>query len=331
MPKVIRLHKPIGADGLQIDDIPLEDPPENFVRIKVSACCLNWGDVDYMKDEYTQVLADLPTRIGTDSVGVVDAVGNNVDSSWIGKRVCSLPYFSSPHGEHGEFAIIHHNSIVGAYKSFSDIEAASVMTQYTTAYFALIKQGTIDKDSQILISAATSTAGIAAIKVAKMIGATTVCTTRHKKNRDFLLEMGASEVLISEEGNLPTAIKDATGGQGVDVVFDPINGEFFNQYIYSLADNAKIILYGGIDVSTVGLDLAIQLELTKRNATLSFFSVQNYADQMDEAVKFIVSGFDQGDLIPVVDKIFAFEDFKAAYAYMASNRSRHGKIVLSIK
>ena len=330
MPKVIRLHQPIGADGLQMDDIPLTDPPENTVRIRVSACCLNWGDVDYMQDNYTQTLADLPARIGHDSVGVVDAIGNNVDPSWIGKRVCSLPYFSGPYGEHGEFAIVNHNSIVEAYKSFSDIEAASVMGQYTTAYFGLIRQGAIDKDSKILISAATSTAGIAAIKVAKMMGSTTVCSTRQRESRDFLFEMGASEVLISEEGDFPAAIRDATGGEGIDVVFDPINGQFFNQYLYSLADNARIILYGGIDDSAVALDLEAQLELTKRNATLRFLSVQNYADQMDEAIQFIESGFDKGDLIPVIDKTFAFEDFQDAYVYMASKRSRHGKIVLTI-
>jgi len=97
-----------------------------------------------------------------------------------------------------------------------------------------------------------------------------------------------------------------------------------------LADNAKIILYGGIDDSKVELDLDTQLELTKRNATLRFFSVQNYADQMDEAVKFIESGFDNGDLMPVIDKIFAFEDFQDAYAYMASKRKTFGKIVLTI-
>ncbi len=330
MPKVIRLHQPIGADGLQMDNIPLSDPPENFVRIRVSACCLNWGDVDYMQDNYTQTLADLPARIGHDSVGVVDAVGNNVDPSWIGKRVCSLPYFPGPYGEHGEFAIINHNSIVEAYKSFSDIEAASVMGQYTTAYFGLIRQGAIDKGSKILISAATSTAGIAAIKVAKMMGSTTVCSTRQRESRDFLFEMGASQVLISEEDDFPAAIRDATGGEGIDVVFDPINGQFFNQYLYSLADNARIILYGGIDDSAVALDLEAQLELTKRNATLRFLSVQNYADQMDEAIKFIESGFDKGDLIPVIDKTFAFEDFQDAYIYMASKRSRHGKIVLTI-
>ena len=330
MAKVIRLHQPIGADGLQMDDIPLADPPENFVRIRVSACCLNWGDVDYMQDNYTQTLASLPARIGHDSVGVVDAVGNNVDPSWIGKRVCSLPYFSGPYGEHGEFAIINHNSIVEAYKSFSDIEAASVMGQYTTAYFGLIRQGAIDKGSKILISAATSTAGIAAIKVAKMMGSTTVCSTRQRESRDFLFEMGASQVLISEEDDFPAAIRDATGGEGIDVVFDPINGQFFNQYLYSLADNARIILYGGIDDSAVALDLEAQLELTKRNATLRFLSVQNYADQMDEAIKFIESGFDKGDLIPVIDKTFAFEDFQDAYVYMASKRSRHGKIVLTI-
>ena len=330
MAKVIRLHQPIGADGLQMDDIPLADPPENFVRIRVSACCINWGDVDYMQDNYTQTLASLPARIGHDSVGVVDAVGNNVDPSWIGKRVCSLPYFSGPYGEHGEFAIINHNSIVEAYKSFSDIEAASVMGQYTTAYFGLIRQGAIDKGSKILISAATSTAGIAAIKVAKMMGSTTVCSTRQRESRDFLFEMGASQVLISEEDDFPAAIRDATGGEGIDVVFDPINGQFFNQYLYSLADNARIILYGGIDDSAVALDLEAQLELTKRNATLRFLSVQNYADQMDEAIKFIESGFDKGDLIPVIDKTFAFEDFQDAYVYMASKRSRHGKIVLTI-
>jgi len=331
MPKAIRLHHPTGTKGLLMDNIPLAEPPENFVRITVSACSLNWGDVDYMQDNYTESLPkEFPTRVGGCSVGIVDAIGKNVNPSWMGKRVCSLPCFIEGHGEHGEFALINHNYIIEAYGSFSDIEAASVWAQYLTAYFGLIKQGNINKDSKILISAATSTAGIAAIKVASMMGATTVCTTRNKDNKSFLNEMGASEVLISEDDNFSSMIRKVTGGDGVDIVFDPINGNFFYKYLYSLAQNARIILYGGIDDSTVALDLVTQLELTKRNATLRFFSVQNYTHDMDEAVEFIEGGFATGNLIPVIDRTFAFEDFQDAYAYMASKRDKHGKIVLTL-
>ena len=310
MPRAIRLHQPIGTKGLRMDNIPLAEPTEDFVRIKVSACSLNWGDVDYMQDNYTETLPkEFPTRVGSCSVGIVDAIGKNVNPSWMGKRICSLPCFIEGHGEHGEFALINHNYIIEAYERFSDIEAASVWAQYSTAYFGLIKQGNINKDSKVLISAATSSAGIAAIKVANMMGATSICTTRNKNNKNFLTEMGASEVLISEDDNFPSMIREVTGGDGVDIVFDPINGHFFYQYLYSLANNARIILYGGIDDSTVALNLETQLELTKKNATLRFFSVQNYTHDMDEAVEFIEGGFTSGNLVPVIDRTFALKIF----------------------
>jgi NADPH2:quinone reductase len=330
MPKVLRIHQPIGIDGLRIDEVPLATPPENYVRIKVSACGLNWGDVDYMRDNYTESLAKLPARFGGDTVGIIDAIGTAVDSSWLEQRVCSIPYFYGPNGEHGEFALIDQNYIVPAYEGFTDIQAASVWGQYTTAYFGLIKQGKLETGQNILISAATSTAGIAAIKVANMIGAKTICTTRSEKSRDFLYEMGATSVLVSKDNELCEEIKSITKNEGISLVYDPIGGKFFDQYLYALAQDAIIILYGGIDDSPINLDLETQLELTKRNAALRFFSVQNYTHDMIEARKFIENGFKSGKLPAIVDRTYSFQDYKQAYAYMGAKRESHGKIILTI-
>ena len=215
-------------------------------------------------------------------------------------------------------------------EGFTDIQAASVWGQYTTAYFGLIKQGKLETGQNILISAATSTAGIAAIKVANMIGAKTICTTRSEKSKDFLYKMGATSVLVSKDNELCEEIKSITKNEGVSVVYDPIGGKFFDQYLYALAQDAIIILYGGIDDSPINLDLETQLELTKRNAALRFFSVQNYTHDMIEARKFIENGFKSGKLPAIVDRTYSFEDYKQAYAYMGAKRESHGKIILTI-
>ena len=105
MPKVLRLHEFSGPSGLQIDDVPLTEPKDNEVRFKVEAFSLNYGDYELMENGYVFSI-DLPSRIGDEAAGVVDAVGSKVTRFKIGDRVSSMPWMNEGYGVDGEFAIV---------------------------------------------------------------------------------------------------------------------------------------------------------------------------------------------------------------------------------
>jgi len=330
MPRVLRLHQPIGPSGLSIDTIPLDEPSTGEVRILVSAFALNWGDMDLMNNNYTVDLETLPTRIGDDIVGIVDAVGEGVSTTLVGQRVCTLSYFHGAKGMHGEFAIVAAKYVVPAYATHNDSEACSFWTQYLTAYYPLVTQAQLQAGHKILITAATSSAGLGAIKIANMLGVETICTTRRAENTDFLKKMGADHVVVTGVGEIASQINTLTGDHGVNMVFDPIGGTLVSDYAQALAQGAIVVIYGGLSGEATILP---ELALTARNATMRFFSVQNYNANdtlREQAIRFIQSGLQSGELTPLVDREYPFEKFMDAYHYMGAARSSHGKIVIKI-
>ena len=330
MPRILRLHSAIGPDGLQIDELPEQKPGEGEIRIRVQAFALNWGDTDLMQDNYTVGLESLPARIGSETVGIVDAVGEGVPEELLGRRMCSVPYFYGANGQNGESAVMPAEFSVQATERLNDIEACSVWGQYLTAYFPVVELANTNKDSRVLISAATSTAGWAALQMCKLLGATVICTTRHEANREYLLEMGADLVVASESENTSDRVNEFTNGEGVTWVFDAVGGNYVHEYVNCLADDALVVIYGGLYGELTALP---EFEMTARSTTVKFYSVQiHMADttKRARAIDFVSRALDSGDLGPNVDRCFLLEDYRDAFSYMRSTRSSHGKIVIDV-
>ena len=329
MPKILRLHSAIGPDGLQIDELPAQSPGEGELRIRVLAFALNWGDTDLMQDNYTVGLDALPARIGSETVGIVDAVGEGVSQDLLGRRMCSVPYFYGANGQNGESAIMPAEYTVPAPERLGDIEACSVWGQYLTAYFPVLELAHTNEHSRVLISAATSTAGWAALQMCKLLGATVICTTRHESNREYLLEMGADFVVATESENTSDRVNEFTNGEGVTWVFDAVGGNFVHEYVNCLANDALVVIYGGLYGELTALP---EFEMTARSTTVKFYSVQIHmsdAAKRGRAIDFVSRALDSGELRPNVDRCFSLDEYSDAFTYMRSTRSSHGKIVIT--
>ena len=328
MARVLQLHSYDGPSGLSLDDVEITEPGPGQVRIRVHAFALNWGDMDLMRDEYSFSFDQLPARIGSECVGIVDAVGPDTDSDWIGKRVCTVPHFYDSNGVNGEFAIVPTQFITDAPDGLSDAEACSVWMQYLTAYFPMIEIGHLGADSSILIIAATGSAGLGALQIAQCLGVRSICTTRFDSNRRYLEEAGADVVISTETEDLGLRLQEIRGG--IDLVYDPVGGGIIDAYADALAQDAKVIIYGGISGEPTILP---ELQLTKTNSTVHLYSVMNYMEKnefRDRGISFIRDQLDFGQLKPEVDRSFPLTDFSDAFAYMKNTRQQHGKVVIQI-
>lgn len=330
--KVIHVGKPGGTEYLSIEEVNVPEPGPGEVRFWVSAFALNRADILYIDGEhYTEL--KLPSRVGYEAAGIVDAVGAGVENYAIGDRVSSVPFFttqSDRYGVQGEFAIVPAAFLAPWPDGFSAVEACSVWMQYLTAYYALLTVGKIEQGMSVLITAATSSAGVGAIQTAKAAGATVVATTRQADKVPFLANVGADHVIVTQsDSDFSESIRDATSGKGVDVVFDPISGTFPAAYMRGLNWGARVIIYGML----MGLDINIPtLSAVRSNASihpLSMFNHVQFEDQRTRAIEFVMMQIRAGRYIPRIDRVFSLLESIDAYRYMLGN-SQCGKIVVSL-
>jgi NADPH:quinone reductase-like Zn-dependent oxidoreductase len=171
MPKIVRFHEVGGPEVLRIEEETPKQPGRGEVRLKVQAVGLNRAESIFIRGQYVEP-PKLPAGVGYEAAGVVEAVGPDVEKSWVGKRVAVIPAFSmNDYAMLGE-EVIAPAAALGEYPAkLSPEEGAAVWMQYITAYGALIAIAHLAKGDFVVIPAASSSVGIAAIEIVKAEGA----------------------------------------------------------------------------------------------------------------------------------------------------------------
>ncbi len=329
MPKIIRFHETGGADVLQIEDLPLEEPSEGEVRLKVEAIGLNRAEVMFREGQYLED-PELPSRLGYEAAGIVDAVGPGVDDIQIGDRVSTIPVFSmGTYGVYGESAIVPAYAVASYPDNLSASEGAAIWMQYVTAYGALIVIGQLKAGDTVVISAASSSVGLAAIQVAKAAGAVAIATTRGSAKKQFLLDAGADHVIVTNEEDLVESVIAITAGNGANLIFDPIGGPLLQTLADAAAVGATIVEYGALSPEPTPFPLfsALKKGLAVRGYTL--FEIVKDAERLARCKQYIYDGLKSGALKPVIDSTFPLDAIVDAHRYMESNRQK-GKIVVTV-
>jgi len=207
MPKIVRFHEVGGPEVLRIEEEVPKQPGNGEVRLKVQAVGLNRAELLFIRGHYVEP-PKLPAGLGYEAAGVVDAVGPDVDKSWIDKRVAIIPAFSmNDYAMLGE-EVIAPAAALGEYPAkLSPEEGAAVWMQYLTAYGALIAIAHLAKGDFVVIPAASSSVGIAAIEIVKAEGAISIATTRKSNKKAELLALGADYVIATEEEDIVARVK----------------------------------------------------------------------------------------------------------------------------
>lgn len=329
MPKIVRFHQLGGPENLRLEDAPSLEPGPGEVRMRVEAVGLNRAEALYMRGFYFEQ-PKLPSRIGYEAAGVIDAVGADVDQSLIGKRVASIPGFSqNQYGTLGEEAIVPAATVFEYPAKLSPVEGAAIWMQYMTAYGALVQFGKVAAGGFVLLTAASSSVGLAAIQIVKAEGAVAIATTRHSRKKQELLELGADHVIATEEEDLPARVNEITGGKGARVIFDPVAGPFLEKLAECGAPGGIIFEYGSLSMQPTPFPLVQSMRKALSIRGYSLMELRQDRKLLEQGVRYVTERLEDGRFHPKIAKTFPLDQAVAAYQYLESNE-QVGKIVITV-
>ncbi|MFK8054127.1 MAG: zinc-binding dehydrogenase [Woeseiaceae bacterium] len=319
-----------GIAGLTLREYVPAEPGPGEVRLKVEAFALNWGDMDLMQGRYSFNFSSLPARVGCEAVGIVDKIGAGVSGIEPGDRYCTLPYFYDMKGASADTLMIDARYLTKAPEGLSAIEAGSIWMQYMTAYYPIAELAKAAPGVNILVTAATSTAGYSAIEIGNLLGANMIGTSRFEYNREYLTDGGANHVYFGTGDGLADALNEFTDGVGVHAIFDSIGAGMIDHYCQALGKDAQIFTYGTLDEKLPELPMPA---LYQANATFKPYSLFNYVEDAEwkqKGLDFVYSALKSGKIRPNIDRVFAMEDYKAAWEYLRAPRKQHGKVMVEV-
>jgi NADPH:quinone reductase-like Zn-dependent oxidoreductase len=329
MSRTIKISKAGGPELLQFIDAEVRAPEPREVRINVKAIGINRAESMWRNDAYIEPVK-FPAGLGYEAAGIVDTVGKDVKGFAAGDPVNLIPSFSmNEYFTYGEVIIAPDYAVVKQPKSLSFTEAASIWMMFVTAYGALIESAKVTKGDFVIVTAASSSVGLAAIQIANYAGATSIALTRASEKRRQLLDAGAAHVIATEEQDLVAEVMRITDGKGARVAFDPVGGPNFPKLISALAFQGTVYIYGALSEGVTPLPV---LEMIAKMPTIKGHNIwltSGDPARQKAAVEFILKGIEVGVLKPVIDRTFKFDDMIEVHRYLEKN-GQFGKIVVTM-
>ena len=327
MTRVYRFHETGGPEKLQLDELEIGEPGPGEVRIKVEAVGLNRAEAMYRAGQYP-VQPKLPSLIGYEGVGTVTQLGEGVTDYQPGQKVCVLPMISQGDwGIWGEEAIVPARILLPMPDGLSEAEAAAIWMPFMTAY-ALIEVADIGIGDAVIIPAASSSVGLAAIQLTNWAGGISIAATRTHDKADALREQGAARVVATQEEDLVERVMQITGGKGARAAFDPVGGPFVETLANALAPRGILFVYGGLSGKPTPYPhwpCAFK-GLSMRGWVAS--EIWNHPHRFAAAQEKILLGLAGGHLRPVIARTFeGLEAIPEANRFLESNQ-QVGKVVV---
>jgi NADPH:quinone reductase-like Zn-dependent oxidoreductase len=339
--KVIRFYKTGGSEVLRIDKIQLSQLKKNEVLVRVQAVAVSRPDLLWREGSYFEE-PGFPAQIGYDAAGVVESVGPEVKKLKVGDRVSTFPAVSLlDYAAHGETIIYPENALILYPKSLTPVQAASVNTGLFTAYFALLELACLQRDQHVVITAASSSMGVAAIQMAKAIGAKSFAVTRSESKKEALLRAGADEVIVAGNEDVQETILELTEGLGAEVIYDAVAGPGLEELVWATKRAGHVIVYGNLGAMEYGTLLplgACFLRGIKVYGSFRIFDftghprlgLQAKSEAIERAKKFVSDGLASKLFSAKIDRVFVgLDEYAAAHRYTETN-DQIGKIAVAL-
>jgi NADPH:quinone reductase-like Zn-dependent oxidoreductase len=328
MPKIVRFHQVGGPEVLKLEELSAPQPGKGEVRIKVEAIGLNRAEVMFRSGQYLYQ-PEFPSTLGYEAAGTIEEVGPEVTGLKPGDRVSSVPSFSmNDYYTYGEVALLPAHAVTKYPDNLSPLEGASIWMQYLTAY-GLVEFGKMRAGQHVLITAAASSVGLAAIELANSVGAIPIATTRSDAKAASLLSAGAKLVVNTKLDGWVEKVREFTAGEGIDLAWDPVAGPELEQVAQTMRSEGMIFVYGALSPEPTPFPLfaAIGKSLIFRGYTL--FTIVLNPERGERAKAWIFDQLAAGKLKPIIARTFSLDQIVEAHRYMESN-DQIGKIVVTV-
>ncbi|MFI6509160.1 zinc-dependent alcohol dehydrogenase family protein [Streptosporangium sp. NPDC050855] len=326
--RTVRFDELGGPDVLRIEEVELPGPGPGEVRVRIEAIGINRAEAMFRSGGYYYSPTLPGSRIGFEAAGTVEEVGPGTTGFAPGDAVCVVSDEEmSRHGVYAERVNVAARLLLHRPGTIDAVTGAAVWTTYLTAYGALVEVGRLRAGDAVMINAASSGVGLAAIQVAGQLGAVPVAVTRSAGKAARLLEAGAAHVLVEGEGgDLPGRVREVTGGRGARIVLDAVAGPGLSETALAVAPDGLLIVYGWLDPRPAPLPM--NWPLTVHGFTVDLVTAD--PGRLARARAFIEAGLRAGTLAPVVERTFDLADIVEAHRHLESN-TRFGKIVVTVR
>ncbi len=323
--RAIRCKNYGPPSNLVLEEIDSLHAGPKQVVVEVKACGLNFPDTLIIQGLY-QFKPELPFTPGSDVAGIVKEVGEGVTHLKVGDAVFGFV----AHGGLAEEVIVPINACFPKPPQMDFNVAASFMMAYGTSYHALKDRAKLMEGETLLVMGASGGVGLAAVELGKLMGAKVIAAASTEEKLALCKEYGADELINYTKQDLKSTLKELTEGKGVDVIYDPVGGDFSEQAFRSIAWNGRYLVVGFAagNIPTIPLNLPLLKGASIVGVFWGGFATKYPKDNMANTIT-LMQWHAEGSLKPHIHKIVPLEETKEALEEMM-NREVKGKLVVQI-
>ncbi|NBH09243.1 zinc-dependent alcohol dehydrogenase family protein [Amycolatopsis sp. SID8362] len=326
MTKTVRFAVEGGPEVLELVDVELGDPGAGELRLRVEAIGLNRAEAMFRSGTYFERPDAFPAKLGYSASGIVEAVGEGVTGFAAGDAVSTVAGFSMrDYGVYGEAAIVPASAVLRRPEGLDATEAVALWGPFLTAYGAIVEEGKVRPGDHVLITAASSSVGLATIDVVNHIGAIPIAATRTAAKKQRLLDAGAAHVIVTGDEDITGRTLEITGQRGAEFVFDAVAGDGVRKLAAATAKGGTLVVYGALDTKETPFPLWFVPTMRLFNA----FDLTLDPERLARAGHFVRAGVRAGTFRPRVDRVFDLDDVAAAHRYLEAN-GQFGKVVVGV-
>src|SRR5262249_4554789 len=310
-------------ESLVVEDVASRAPGRGQVVIRVEACGVNFPDTLIIQGKY-QFKPPMPFSPGSEVAGVVKAVGAGVESVKAGDRVIAF----TGHGGFAEEVLAQAAQLIPMPESMDFTTASAFVMTYGTAHHALKDRAQLKPGETLLILGAAGGVGLAAVEIGKVLGAHVIAAASTDEKLDVCRQHGADETINYSTQDLKERVKALTAGNGVDVVFDPVGGDYSEAALRGMAWNGRFLVIGFTagDIPRIPLNLPLLKGCSIVGVFWGSFTARE-PKRSQEHLQELLSWFAAGKLKPRISGSYALDKAGQALSDMM-NRKVKGKVVL---
>ena len=312
-------------EELQLRDVPLPEPGSGQVRLRVAATGVNFPDGLIVRNLY-QIQPQLPFSPGGEVSGTIDALGEGVTDWAVGDRVAAMTL----HGGMAEGVLVEAKRLVALHDTMPfDIAAVFIMA-YATALHALKQRAMLQPGETLLVLGAAGGVGLAAVEVGKAMGARVIAAASSADKLDLAKAHGADACINYAEENLRDAVRALTGGDGPNVIYDPVGGDLAEPAFRSIAPDGRYLVVGfaGGAIPSLPFNIPLLKSASIVGVFWGAFTTREPAAQRDNMAQ-LFRWYGEGRLRPAIDRRFPLTEGGAAIRYLMDRKAR-GKVVVEV-
>jgi len=309
--------------GAAVQWVPVPRPRAGEVLVKVKAASVNFPDLLMTRGEY-QLKPPLPFGVGMELAGEVVAIGEGIEGLGLGDAVVG----GSRLGAFAEYAVLGKDSVKPKPAALSFAQASAYGVAYLTAYVALVRRARLEPGEWVLVHGAAGGVGLAAVDLAKAMGAKVIATSASDEKLAVVLAEYAPDAVLNVTGGFREQVKAITGRAGADVIYDPVGGDVFDESVRCIGFDGRLLIIGFTSgrIPNVSVNMPLIKGFSVMGVRAGEYGRQ-FPQKGLENSQAVWNLANSGAITPRVHAEYALEDWREAFDMLA-NRKVIGKVVI---